>query len=95
MLGTRVMSLPNWPPDPGGATPGRYISPSSEQAIIARAEPRIKDRLVTFVGTFEGLEHTYDYEAPSEEIASSLRRLIGGSVGKSVYQVGLLEVAPS
>lgn len=86
-----VRSLPNWPPDPGGASPGRRFKvPSSEEARVVRVEPKQKNRLVTFVSIFEGQEHTYDFEAPTEDSASKLRKLIDANMGKSVFEIGAL-----
>ncbi|MGD0569324.1 MAG: hypothetical protein ABSA78_13055 [Candidatus Sulfotelmatobacter sp.] len=88
-----VRSLANWPPDPGRAFLGRgYRTPSSEEAKVARVNPRLKDRLVTFVGVFQGQEHTYDFEAPSEGSAKKLRELIAENVGKSVFEIGSLDL---
>jgi hypothetical protein len=86
-----VRSLANWPPDPGGASPSKgFKVPSSEEAKVSRVEPRLKDNLVTFVGVFEGQEHTYDFEAPTEQSAKRLRELIGANIGKSVFEIGAL-----
>jgi hypothetical protein len=89
----RVRDLGNWPPDPGGPNPGgRYKVPASGQARASKVVPRQKDLWVTFVGTYEAFEHTYDYEASSEKIAVKLRQLIGENLGKSVFEIGDLEI---
>lgn len=88
-----VRSLGNWPPEPAGASPGKgFRVPSSEEAKIVRVEPRLKDKLVKFVGIFEGRQHTYHYEAPTEKSAAKLRELIGENVGMSVFEIGALEL---
>jgi hypothetical protein len=87
-----VRSLATWPPDPGGASPnGGYKTPSSEEAKVVRLGPRQKEGWVTFVGSFEGNEHTYDFEVPSEKAAKKLREQIAENVGKSVFEIGALE----
>jgi hypothetical protein len=87
-----VRSLPDWPPDPGGAgSTSGYKTPSSEEATVVRLGPQQIHGWVTFVALFEDKEHTYDFEATTEESAIKLRGLIAENLGKSVYEIGALE----
>jgi hypothetical protein len=88
----RIRDLPNWPPDPGGPYQSSYRSPTSEQAILRRVEPKRVDGLVTFVGEFEGHSHTYDYRASSERLAEAIRKVVGQHLRTSVFGLGELEI---
>jgi hypothetical protein len=88
----RIRELPNWPPGPGGATLSSYRIPTSEQAKVTRVEPKQANRWVTFVGQFEGHDHSYDFEASSEKLAETIREVLRNHLGTSVYGLGDLEV---
>jgi hypothetical protein len=90
MKKTKIRNLPNWPPDPGGLYQGS--TPASEQAILRTVEPNRVNGLVTFVGEFEGHNHTYDYRASNEKLAEAIRQVLRQHVGTSVFGLGELEV---
>jgi len=87
----RVMDLPDWPPQPGGRYDGSYRVPTSEQAILKSSE-RTSGSFVTFVCEFEGKEHTYDLEVKNDELARKLEKVLRANVGKSIMQIGFLEI---
>jgi hypothetical protein len=87
----KIRELSNWPPEPGGIIRGNSPS-SSEQAKVTRVQPKLVDGLVTFVGEFEGHEHTYDYAASSEELAEAIRETLRKHLETSVFGLGDLEV---
>jgi hypothetical protein len=88
----RIYDLPNWPPDPGGAFLGSSRIPTSERAILTRVGPRLVDGNVTFVGEFEGNEHTYDFNATSEDLAERIREALRQNLGRSIFSLGELEI---
>jgi hypothetical protein len=88
----KIRELPNWPPDPGGPILSSYRIPTSEQAKLTRVMPKQVDGRVTFVGEFEGHDHTYDYAASSEQLAEAIREALRNNLGTSVFGLGDLEV---
>ena len=85
----RVLDIPDWPPQPGGAFSPAYRSPSSEQAIVKRIEGTNR-AVVTFVCGFDGNEHSYDFDARSVELAGKVAKLLQSNIGKSLMQIGFL-----
>jgi hypothetical protein len=52
----------------------------------------VSNRQVTFHGQFRGQSHSYHYFAPSARIAESVHAAIAGNLGKSVFELGDLEI---
>jgi hypothetical protein len=86
----RVRELDYWPPDPGGPG-GNYKVPASGEAILSRVVTRKVEHLV-FVATFEGREHSYDFDAPTEDVAKQLRQAFEKNIGKTVFDLGDLQI---
>jgi hypothetical protein len=87
----KIGALPNWPPEPGGAFNVAYKSPSSGQAAINEIVT-VQDRWVTFTGSFEGKEFTYDYKAATVKIATALAQILRMNVGTTVMRLGESEI---
>jgi hypothetical protein len=47
---------------------------------------------LVFVATFEGREHTYDFDAPTEDVAKQLQETFGKNIGKTVFDLGDLQI---
>jgi len=92
MKKSKIRDLPNWPPEPGGAIQSSYRIPTSDQAILRRVEPKGADGWVTFVGEFEGHNHSYDFKASSEKLAEAIRQALRQNLGTSVFGLGDLEI---
>jgi hypothetical protein len=91
----RVMDLPHWPPDTGGAFDARNhrFAISSEDVVIERVT-RISDRRITFVCSFEGRAHTYDFATPDARTAQKLKNILENNVGLTLFSVGTIEIPP-
>jgi hypothetical protein len=87
----KIKDLPNWPPEPGGAFNASYKSPTSDQAVLNELV-RVQDNSVTFTATFEGKQFTYDYEVANSKVAKNLAEVLARNIGKSVMQLGAVEV---
>ena len=85
------MELPGWPPEPGGTYDASYRAPNSEQAILRRTEG-VNESLITFVCEFEGKEHSYDLDVKNADLAWKVEKLLRANIGKSVLQIGFLEI---
>jgi hypothetical protein len=92
----KIREFPSWPPEPGGATTSSYRSPASDQAILTRVVPKQVDGWVTFVGDFEGNDFSYDFNAPNERLAETVREALRKNLGTSVFGLGdlVVEVEP-
>lgn len=88
----RVRELQDWPPRPGGAfVPRGFKDPASGEATLSRIVSR-EGELLTFVGKFEGRDYTYDFTAPNENVATQLEEAFGKHLGKSVFDLGDIQV---
>jgi hypothetical protein len=87
----RLRELPNWPPAPGGAYASGTEFPMGGEATATELVPAMGTS-VTFRGTFRGAPHSYHFVAPNEKIAEKVHEVIGGNLGKTVSQLGDLEI---
>jgi hypothetical protein len=85
------MELPGWPPEPGGTYDASYRTPSSEQAILKTTDG-VNGSSVAFVCEFEGKEHSYDLDLKNEDLAWKIEKLLRANIGKSIMQIGFLEI---
>jgi hypothetical protein len=87
----RLRELPDWPPQPGGAYDASTRFPIAGEAVITEVFP-VTGMEVTFHGKFEGHQHSYHYFAESEKIAARIREAVFANVGRTVSDLGELEI---
>ena len=87
----RVSELPNWPPLPGGAYESGWRFPMAGETVVDELIP-LWDHTVTFCGLYEGHLHSFHYQAASEKIALQVQTLVGENLGKTVAELGELEI---
>jgi hypothetical protein len=87
----KVRDLKDWPPQPS-AFGKSYVVPTAEEAIVERVV-NVHGKRITFIGTAKEIKHTYHFEAPNEEVALDLRRILELNVGNSVLSVGDAELS--
>jgi hypothetical protein len=88
----RVMDLPHWPPEPGGAfKPGDQLAISSEQVLIDEVM-KVDGTKLTFTCAFDGKKLSYDYAAPSVRTAEKLAMILRENVGNTLFSVGVIEL---
>jgi hypothetical protein len=89
----RICDLTEWPPEPGEAFSGRgeILRAGTNETIVTRLYGVTGSR-VEFGCTFGGRLHDYDYYADTGETANKLADLIKGNLGKSLAEIGLLEI---
>jgi hypothetical protein len=86
-----VRELPGWPPGPGGAhRPGAYF-PNAHEAVVNEMFP-LRENALTFRCIFNGDSYSYHYFAESEKIARQLHALVQKNIGKTVAELGDLEI---
>jgi hypothetical protein len=91
----RVMDLPHWPPDTGGAfDPRNHRFPISAEEVVIERVTRVSDRRITFVCSFDGGPHTYDFTAPDGRTAEKLKAILENNVGMSLFSIGTIEIPP-
>ena|ERR1700693_2106381 len=86
-----LRELPDWPPEPGGAYESGTVFPVAGEAVVIEVFPAIGD-MVTFHGEFGKNPHSYHYTASSETIASRIHAVIFANLGKTVADLGDLEI---
>jgi len=88
----KVRDLSEWPPQPGGAYRKADNVPAAEQAVIEKVV-RVSEKWITFTGKAYGNQHTYDFEAPSEDVALDLKKILESNIGKTLFSVGDAELS--
>lgn len=83
----KLRELEGWPPQPGAFHDGSYIVPTFEQAILKEVV-RTHHNWVTFVCTFEGKDHSYDFQAPDKGDALRIEKILKSNIGKSIFEIG-------
>jgi hypothetical protein len=87
----KIRDLAEWPPQPGGFQGSSYTVPTIEQAILKEVV-KSHHNWVTFVCSFEGNDHTYDFEAPDKEAAFQIEKTLKENIGKSLFEIGEIEI---
>jgi hypothetical protein len=87
----KVRDLAEWPPQPSGFYKASYRAPMTEQAIVKEVV-RSHHNWVTFVCSFEGNDHTYDFEAPDQAFALQLRSIFLNNMGKTLFESGDIDI---
>jgi|SRR5579859_2103331 len=88
----RIRYLNDWPPEPGGSyEKGDNLRPSASEAVITRFQ-RSHDNKVVFTCTFGERKFSYDFVAENNEIAGQVAEVVKQSIGKSLEQIGDVEI---
>ena len=88
----RVMNLPNWPPDSGGAFKTGDVFPISPESVIIEGVVRVAGKTITFTCAFNGKQQAYDFSAPDEKTAEKVAVILKNNVGKTLFSVGMMEI---
>jgi hypothetical protein len=86
----KLRELEGWPPQPSGFHDGSYIVPTIQQAILKEVV-RTHHNWVTFVCSFEGNDHTYDFQAPDKSDALRIEKILKNNIRKSIFEIGEIE----
>jgi hypothetical protein len=79
------------------ATPTQRVSygllqgANNEHAILKNVV-RSHHNWVTFVCSFDRDDHKYDFEAPDKSDALQVEKILKGNIGKSLLEIGEIEV---
>jgi|SRR5215469_16788885 len=87
----RLRELPHWPPEPGGAFDSQSQFPLGSETVVTEVFP-VLYKAVTFRGIFEGRPHSYLYVASDEKTAQKIHEAIAANQGKTLAQLGELEI---
>ncbi|MFC5861542.1 hypothetical protein ACFPT7_04510 [Acidicapsa dinghuensis] len=86
----KLRELDGWPPQSSGIHPGSYVVPKIEQAMLKGVVGTHRN-WVTFVCSFEGTDHTYDFEAPDKGDALRIEKILKNNIGKSILEIGEIQ----
>jgi len=87
----RLRELENWPPEPGGAYDAYTRFPVGGEGRVDEIFP-VLESAVTMQGDFMGRPHSYHYHAPSDEVADRVHKIVAQNLGKTVRELGELEI---
>ncbi len=89
---TKVMDLPNWPPDTARSEPPEEPCPLSPELMMIENVDVVDGQSIKLSCTLDGKRYEYDFAAPDRETAQSLSQMIRNNTGKSLHDVGSLEL---
>lgn len=88
----RVMDLPGWPPQSGGAfKPGEIFPQSSEEVTIERVL-RMNDGHLLFACRFDGRSVFYDFPLLDEKTGAKVADILNDNIGKTLFSIGIVEI---
>jgi hypothetical protein len=90
----RVMDLPGWPPQSGGAYKPGEVFPISTDEVTVERFLLITEGHVAFICRFNGRSFAYDFFVADEKIAGKFVNIINDSHGKKLFDVVLTEIPP-
>ena len=86
----KIRELEGWPPRSSGIHDASFVVPKFEQAILKEIV-RTHHNWVTFVCSFEGNDHTYDFQARDKGDALRIEKILKSIIGKSIFEIGEIE----
>jgi len=94
VLPKRVMDLPGWPPEPGGAmTIGGRFPVTVDQVTIERVVALRGEHLL-FTYRFDGQSVFYDFPLLDKPDAEKIIKIVNDNVGKVLLSIGTIELPP-
>jgi hypothetical protein len=87
--------LPEWPPKyvEGAAPPGKM--PTSTESVWVERFLTIREGVVVFTCTFDRRSIPYSYFIGDSGTAEKFARILTENCGKSLFEIGLLEIPDS
>jgi len=90
---TRVMDLPNWPPEPGGFR-GRGRNPTHPDQVTIEKVLQVVGSSVGFSCMFDGTEFTYQFNCPDDKVAKKIATILRDNAGNILLTIGTMEIPP-
>ena len=90
----RVMNIPGWPPQSGGAyTRGKESPQSTDQVNIERVIGEIQGN-ISFVCRFKGESIPYVLFVRDLKICEKFKKILHDNRGLTLFDIGFLEIPP-
>jgi hypothetical protein len=80
-VSVKVRDLVGWPPDPARGS-----------SYVLRGTATSHHNWVRFTCSFADKDHTYEFETPDQTLALQLTEIIKGNSGKTLFEVGDMEI---
>jgi hypothetical protein len=88
----RVMDLPGWVPQPGGAyRPGDLIPLAAEEVTIEGVS-RVMDNYVSFTCIFRGRPVSYDFWVSDQRLAAKVVKILKENIGETLLSIGVVNI---
>jgi hypothetical protein len=89
---TRVMDLPGWPPQPGGAFKGGDTFPQSTDQVTVDKYLNLVRNHVSFTCIWNGKPVGYDFTVPDEATGKKVQKILEANLGKKLFDIGFIEI---
>jgi hypothetical protein len=91
----RVIDLPGWPPNPGGAKLEGETSPTAlDQVTIERVDCVMVDHVI-FISSFDGRLVPYIFQMPDKKTGEKIAKILNDNRGKTLLSIGVVEIPPN
>ena len=88
----RVMDLPGWPPQSGGAFKRGDVTPESTDQVTIDHVLHATEKNVSFVCIFNGESVGYDLLVADMNTAEKVAKIIAENRGKRLFDIGFIKI---
>ena len=82
----RVMDIPGWPPDSGGAFQGGEVFPQSIEQVTVETYGLNREGNILFFCRFDGKSLPYDFFISDATIAEKFVNILNDNRGKTLFE---------
>jgi hypothetical protein len=88
----RVMDLPRWPPNPGGAKSEGERSPTEPGQVTIEQVNQVMVDHVMFICSFNGRLVPYNFQMPDKKTGEKIAIILNDNRGKTLLSIGIIEI---
>jgi len=92
MLPKRVMDLPGWAPQPGGAKKAGDVFPTSTDDVFIESVITYVNEHLIFTCKFRGASVFYDFPMLDQETANKVAAILKDHIGKTLTSIAFAEI---
>ncbi|MGD0737603.1 MAG: hypothetical protein ABR976_20925 [Terracidiphilus sp.] len=91
----RVMDLPGWPPNPGGAKSEGERSPTALDQVTIEQVNHVMEDHVMFTCRFNGHQVPHNFQLADKKTGEKIEKILNDNRGKTLLSIGIIEIPPN